>query len=163
MAKYLKINGNAMDQGTFLQSSTGAGDADKPISTDSSGRIDTSFMPVGIGADVKVANAAENLAANDLVNFSSSGTVRKADASNGRPAHGFVTASVTLGNPATVYKEGTITGMSGLTPGARYFLSVTAGLATATAPTVVGQLWQPVGDAVSTTELDFEREPAIVL
>ena len=193
MAKYLRINGNNQEQAASVQTSAGAGDADKIVSLnssgildstvvnstvtsagagsagklaalDSSGRLDNTMMPSGIGADVFTATASEALAANDLVNQATDGTVRKADASNGRDVSGFVKAAVSNGAAATVYKEGSLTGLSGLTPGARYFLSATtAGSRTATAPTTPGQLWQPIGKAVSATEIDYEPELPITL
>lgn len=142
--------------------SAGAGDAGKVVALDASGRVDNSVMPVGIGADTKSLVAFENLAAGDLVNvFDDGGTekVRKADASNGRRAHGFVLSAVTATNPATVYFEGTITGLTGLTRGAQYYVSGgTAGLATSTAPSTTGHIVQDIGVAVSATEISFEPQ-----
>lgn len=188
--KYLKFASDmqGQTQGTAIETSAGAGDAEKIVATNTSGviddslmgaatsgsnvvlktgvdgRVDNSVLPVGIGADVTNATANETLSANDLVNFASDGGVRKADASNGRFAQGFVKSAVSSGATAAVYKEGAISGLSGLTPGARYFLSATVpGGISATAPTTVGHLWQPVGDAVSATELDFEKQPHVTI
>jgi 3-oxoacyl-[acyl-carrier protein] reductase len=50
--------------------------------------------------------------------------VRKADATAvGKEANGYVLASVTSGDAATVYFDDEITGLTSLTPGARYYLS----------------------------------------
>lgn len=149
-----------------VSTSAGAGDAAKLPALDGTGRLDTSFMPVGIGADTATISATENLAAGDFVNVhnSSGAKVRKADASNGRTAHGFVLAAVTSGNPATVYFEGQNTGVTGKTPGATQFLSAsTAGASTETAPTTAGQVVQQLGVAASATVIVFEAEQPITL
>jgi hypothetical protein len=71
---------------------------------------------------------------------------------------------VTSPSNATVYLDGTITGLTSLTPGAAYYLSgATAGAVTATAPTTSGYLSQEVGIALSTTELNFEEQQPITL
>jgi hypothetical protein len=148
-----------------VASSAGAGDAAKVVQLDGTGRIDNTMMPVGIGADVATIAASENLAAGDFVNVhdSSGAKVRKADATTaGKEAHGFVLAVVTSGNNATVYFEGTNTGVSGATPGPVY-LSATAGLTAATAPSSSGNVVQRVGVAVSATAINFEPHPPVVL
>lgn len=147
--------------------SAGAGDAGKVPALDSAGKLDTSVMPVGIGADTKTIVASENLAAGDLVNvWNDTGTikVRKADATSpSKRAHGFVLSSVSSAANATVYFEGTITGLSSLTLGGTYFLGTTAGAATATATTTAGHIVQQVGVAVSATELSFEPQQPVEL
>lgn len=146
-----------------VATSAGAGDAGKLVALDGSGRIDTSAMPVGVGPDTNTITATEALAAGDYVNVHSGG-VRKADASNGRPAHGVVLAGVANGAPATVYFEGTNTQLSGLTLGADQYLSATTpGARTATAPSTAGQLVQPLGVAVSTTAAQIEIRQPITL
>lgn len=151
-----------------VNTSAGAGDGGKLPQLDSTGRLDDSFMPVGIGADVKVLPTSENLAAGDLVNvYDSAGTAtaRKADAtSEGKEAHGFVLAGSTSPANATVYMEGTLTGLTSLTPGARQYLdTATAGGRTETAPTSAGNVSQYVGVAISATEISFEpAEPITV-
>lgn len=163
--KFLKLGTSGVEEKEATVQSTGASDAGKIVALDSDGKLHTSVLPTGVGAEVKVAVTSENLSAGDLVNFwSDAGTlkVRKADASNNRPAHGFVLNSVASGNNATVYLEGTITGLTGLTPGARYWLSATTpGGVTTTIPTTSGHIAQEVGIAISTTELSFERQQPI--
>ena len=166
--KYIALSSGELAEIEAMQSSAGAGDAGKIPALDSSGRIDSTMMPVGIGADTKSITASENLAASDLVNIhnSSGEKARKADASGGlaKRAHGFVLASVSSGQPATVYFEGTITGLSGLTPGASQFLSgTTAGAATATAPTTPTHIAQNIGVAISATEISFEPQRPVVI
>ena len=150
-----------------ISSSAGAADAGKIPALDASGRIDNSLMPVGIGADTKNVVASEALAAGALVNiYDNAGTptVRNADATtSGKPVVGFVLAAAASGATATVYFEGTITGLTGLTAGTRMYLDTTAGAITATAPSAAGNVVQYVGTAISPTELSFEPADQIVL
>lgn len=109
-----------------------------------------------------VLTATENLAADALVSFWASG-VRNANATdNTKPAGGFVTAAVASGSPATVYLAGLIT-LSSLTPGAPYYLGISSGTATASAPSSGGNLVQQVGIAASATQLVFNPQPGITL
>ncbi|MBK6418460.1 MAG: hypothetical protein IPF79_04615 [Ignavibacteria bacterium] len=145
--------------------SAGAGDSGKIVKLDGSGRIASSMMPVGIGADTKDLVASEALSAGDLVNvWDDAGTqkARKADASNGRRAVGFVLAGVAGGATATVYFEGTISGMTGLTIGGAVYLG-TSGANTQTAPSTAGHISQEIGLAVSTTEISFEPQRPITI
>jgi hypothetical protein len=165
--KYLKNSGGQLAEVEGTTTSSGAGSAGKIVALDSAGKLDNTMMPTGIGATTKLAATTESLSAGDLVNlFNDSGTIkaRKADASNGRRAHGFVLSAVTSPNNATVYLDGTITGLTGLTPGAAYYLSgATAGAATATAPTTSGYISQEIGIALSATEINFEEQQPITL
>lgn len=121
--------------------------------------------PVSGGASASLP-ASEALAANDLVNvWNDAGVarVRKANAtSSGKEAHGFVEAAVTSGATATVKMSGIATN-SGLTAGTRYFLSTTGGLVTATAPSTAGNIAQPVGIAISATQLLLDCEPGVLI
>lgn len=139
-------------QGTGITiSSTGA----------DSGTGDVTINADAGGAPAIVLDAAEDLAAGDLVNiFNDSGTakVRLADASAEKQADGFVTEAVTNGDPATVHSSGQNDQLSGLTGGVEQYLSASVpGGVTATAPTGSGNLVQRVGKAISATELDFKK------
>lgn len=163
--KYLQLVSGNQAEKEALVVSTGVSDAGRVVATDGTGKIDTSVLPIGIGADVKILPASENLAAGDLVNvWNDAGTskVRKADNSNNRRAVGFVIAGVTAPANATVYLEGTITGLTSLTPGATVFLG-TLGAVTATAPSGAGVISQQVGTALSATEVTFEPQPTVLL
>lgn len=145
--------------------SAGAGDSGKLVALDAAGRIDSTMMPVGVGADTAIITTSEALSAGDLVNVwnSSGAKVRKADATiAGKEASGFVLSAFGNGAAATVYFEGTNTAVSGLTPGPQ-FLSTTAGIATATAPSASGNIVQRVGFAVSATALNFQSQPPVTL
>lgn len=144
----------------------GGGDADKIPALDASGKLTMAMMPTGVAADTETIQASENLAAGDFVNIHdvTGARVRKADASNGRQAHGFVLSAVTSGQNATVYFESSNTGVSGFTPGATVYLSAaSAGLATATPPSTAGQIVQRLGVAASATRINVEFAPPITL
>lgn len=163
--KYIYNNSGTLTEKAAIISSAGAGDSGKIIALDAAGRIDNSMMPVGIGTDTGAIIASENLSAGDFVNIwnSAGAKVRKADATTaGKRAHGFVLASVTSGNTATVYFEGTNTAVTGQTPG-EVFLSTTAGLSAATAPSSSGNVVQRIGFAISATAINFQAGEAITL
>lgn len=154
-----QLDSSLMPGGDPVDASAGAGDAGKLPKLDSSGKLASTMMPTGIGANTLSVVTSENLSAGNLVNvWDNSGTLnaRKADATAaGKRAHGFVLASTTSGQNATVYFDGTITGLSGLTLGATYFLNTTAGAMTTTAPSTTGNVVQEVGVATSATTFDF--------
>lgn len=148
-----------------VAASAGAGDAAKVVQLDSSGRVDSSMMPVGIGADTAVITTSEAIASGDFVNIwnSSGAKVRKADATvAGKEAHGFVLVGVGSGASATVYFEGTNTGVSGQTPGP-VFLGTTAGLAVSAAPSGSGNVVQRIGFATSATSVNFQSGVPVTL
>lgn len=165
--KYIRQNAGQLAEVEGTVTSAGAGDAGKIPALDSSGKLDSSLMPSGIGADTEVMATSENLSAGDLVNiWNDAGTrkARKADASNGRRAHGFVLTPVTSPANATVYMSGDITGLTSLTPGANMYLSATtAGASTSTSPSTAGQMSQEIGTAVSATSIVFKPQQPITL
>lgn len=163
------LNGSGVLDATIVNSKTtsaGAGDSGKLPALDGSGKLDTSFMPTGIAADTAAIATSESLAAGDLINvWNNTGTanVRKADATSvGKEAHGFVLAVFTHPTTATVYFEGNNSAVAGLTPGKQY-LSTTAGLSTATAPSGSGNVVQIIGTATSATNLNFQETQPVVL
>lgn len=145
--------------------SAGAGDAGKIPALDSSGKLDQSFMPPGVGADTKVIQASEALAAGDYVNIhdvSGSARIRKADASAAgatKRAHGFVLDNVSSGANGAVYFEGDNTAVTGLTSGLTYVLShtVPGGVVVQSSGTsTAGHILQELGSASSATSLNTE-------
>jgi len=165
--KYLYNNQGTITEKAATVVSTGVNEAGKIVALDSTGKLDNSVLPVGVGPDTKILPAAEALGAGDFVNiFNDAGTVkvRKADATTaGKEANGFVLSAVTAGADATVYFEGTNNQLSGLTGGAVYFLSTTAGGVTSTAPSSSGNVVQRIGRALSATEINVEFSTPIVL
>jgi hypothetical protein len=162
MAKYIANVTGKLKEVQPITTSAGAGDASKIIQTDSTGRIDNSLMPVGIGAEVAVGTAGEALTAGNFVNLFSGATglgVRKADAStNAKPADGFVLNSYSNAQSGvTVYLlSQTNTAVTSLTLGSEYWLDTTPGAVTTTAPSASGNIVQLLGRATSTTSLLFE-------
>jgi len=167
MAKYLALINGRIKEVLGLSTSAGADDAGKIPELDGSGRLDSSMMPVGFGSETKVIQAVENLAAGDFVNIhvvSGNVRVRKADASNGRIAHGFVLNSVTSGQNATVYYGNLNTAVSGRTIGVEQYLSAnTAGAVVETPPTGSGHIVQRLGVATGATEMLVEIQTPVEL
>jgi hypothetical protein len=155
MPKFFTFNDTSQtfDEVAFI-STGGAGNENKAVQTNAQGFIDASMLA---SAEVKVGNASEAITANQLVYFKADGTVAKASgAVSGHKAQGWAANSASVGQPVTVYQEGTIGGLTGLTPEATLYLSATtAGAYTETAPTGSGEMLQVVGVALSTTELNF--------
>lgn len=145
--------------------------AGKITALDGTGRLDSSIMPVGVAPDVDIANAFETLtAATPFVYKRSDGTYANASAAvGGNAALGFILSNVATGQPATVFFEGRVTGLTGLTPGARYYLSdaTPGGLTSTPVDNTVagsaGKLHQYLGRAISATTLSFEADDFVVL
>lgn len=166
--KYISNSSGQMTEVAANQSSAGAGDAGKIVALDSAGRLDSSMMPAGFGAETQSIEAGENLSAGNFVNiYDDSGTtkVRKADASGGnaKKADGYVLAGVTSGQTATVYYGNVNNQLSGMTKGAIQYLSGTAGGRTETAPSTAAHIVQRLGKAISATEMLVEIQDTIVL
>ena len=165
--RFLTVVASGLKQlATAITTSAGVGDANKIVATDGTGRLDPSLMPTGVGVSTLTVTASEALTAGDFVNLHDvTGTrARKADASNNRPAHGFVLTGIASAASGTVYLQGLNTSLTGLTPGVLRFLSGSgAGTSTATAPTTAGHIVQELGVAVSATAINFEYNDFIQL
>lgn len=141
-------------------------DAQRLIS-DFSKMVQTTFDKAPTPEDASVGfEATEDIDAGMFVNvYNASGTakIRKANATdNTKPADGFIIADVANGDSVEVYFGGKLnTALTGLTPGATYFLSTTGGDVTITAPTGSGNIQQIIGEAVSDTAIQFEPQPYI--
>jgi hypothetical protein len=164
--KFLRLLNGLFAEATTVQTSAGAADADKIPSLDAGGKLSSTMMPAGLGADTRDVVASEAIAAGDLVNlWNDSGTlkVRKADnAVAGKEAVGFAQSAISSAATGTVTFDGTISGKTGLTIGARYWLG-TSGSIVATAPSTSGNVVQCVGIAASAPELVFEQGCPVTL
>jgi hypothetical protein len=162
--KLINVNANGTQQEySGITASAGAGSSGEVIVADANGRVDASFMPVGFGQDAITAVAAEALSAGDLVYFNASGAVLKADATAiAKQARGYVTSAVANAANATVFFDDSNTALTGLTPGATYYLSVTSGAVTTTPTTTSGQIVQEVGFASSATTLRVNIQEPII-
>lgn len=162
MAKYFRNNAGLLKEEQALITSSGAGDANKIVETGSDGKLSITLMPSSVGPETRSILASENLTAGNVVQvWDNAGTpnVRKADASNGRFAMGFVLSNVTSGNNAEVYFEGAVTGLTSLTTGGALFLSgTTAGAVTNTAPSTSTHWVQHLGYATSTSSFTFSPQ-----
>lgn len=166
MTTFLDIDSSTgrRKQKRAVQTSAGAGDATKLVALNSAGKIDNTMMPDGVGADAVNRTASEAISARAIVNIASDGTVRNADASTeGFEAMAFAPGAISNGASGEIRFDGTITGLSGLTPGAFYFLSETAGGITLTAVSGANKVSQIVGQAISTTELTFQPGEPVTL
>ena len=164
--KFLRLVNGVLTEIFGVQTSAGAANAGDLVSLDDTGRIHSSMLPVGVGADTATITASETLAAGNWVNVWNDGgvaKVRRADATTaGKEAHGFVLSAVTSGGSAMVYFEGTNTQVTSQTPGPVY-LQTTAGVGGATVPSASGNVVQQIGVAVSATAVNFERGAPVTL
>jgi len=167
--KYLDLVNGELTQREANQTSAGAPDAGKIPALGADGKLAASMLPASSGGDESLRSVltGEALVAGDFVNYYDNGGTlecRKADASNGRPAHGFVESGYGAGVQADTYLWGVSSGHTGLTPGARVFLSsITPGAPTETPTTASGEQVQAIGTALSTTEINFVRSEPITL
>lgn len=117
-----------------------------------------------VDAANKVVNsytADEALSARDVLYISAADNVSKALATNTSQSYamGLAVASAADTAPVEVQSEGVMTGFTGLTAGARYYLDAsTAGAITSTIPTGTGNTVVQVGYAKSTTALHIHIE-----
>lgn len=164
--KYLKHDAAGGFTEVEATGTGGVGKANMIPALDVSGRLDTTMMPTGIGAETAIIEAFGALAAGDFVNvYNDGGTakVRKADASSATaPANGFVLSAVVSGADATVYFGGLNSAVTGVTPG-QHFLSTTPGASNHVAPSGSGQIVQRVGFAVSANTINFTPQDPILL
>lgn len=162
------VSGKLKALQAIIVSSGGANDGDL-VALDSTGKLDVTVMPIGIGPDVAVVTVAEaaGLAAGDYVNiFDSTGPkVRLADNSNGREAHGFVKEAFADAAVATIFFEGPNADLSGLTAGQRVFLGVAGGILTTPLVPVTdtGKLSQLLGTATKSIEVNTDIDDCIQL
>jgi hypothetical protein len=128
--------------------------------------LETALAASGSGSTALIIplTAGEALSSGDAVYLSSSSSkVYKAENDDTREkatVFGFVNAAVAAdGDEASVVVRGkVVTSTSSLTVGTAYYLSSTAGAITATAPSTSGDFTVPVGQAISTTEIDVKTQ-----
>lgn len=133
--------------------------------TDSGGTKGFFDLPTGGG---ETYTAGENIGAGDLVYVSATDTVMKADANTStKAAVGFAPSAITSGNPGTIIMHaGKITGLTGLTANAFYYLSnsTTGAFALHASLTfATNDIQQKVGIAESTTILRFFAGETILI
>jgi hypothetical protein len=150
------------------QTSAGSGSAGQIVALNSSGVLDSTLFPAGLGEASITVVASESLAAGAMVNlWSNAGVlnVRNANATDAtKPVSGFVASAFASSATATVYFFGQlVTGVSGLTIGAPVYLATTAGGVTPTAPSASGNLVCVLSQAaISATEFVLEKVSSII-
>lgn len=107
-------------------------------------RIDNSYI------------AGEDIDAAEVVYISAADTVMLADCATNYSAMGVAYASALSTAPIMITSSGVAEGFSGLTAGARYFLSATPGAVTTTAPTASGDRVVQVGYAKNATAMNIQ-------
>lgn len=169
--KYLARVAGKTKQRELAVVSTGASDAGRGVALDSTGRLDSTVMPVGVGANTQSMPASEALGAGTFVNlWGDSGVLkaRLADNSNGRQADGYVLEAVASAGTAAVYPlDAMNSALSGLTAGTDYWLGTAGGvIATPLVETDVAnvnKISQYLGKAKSATELLTTDDSYVVL
>lgn len=164
--KYLSVDPTtAQPTETYpITATSGTGNAGQIIATNAAGMIDPTFI-----ANTNAASftASEAISAGALINiWNNSGTpnVRNADSSvYTKRADGYMPSAVisgAVGSP--VLREGINSGLTGLTPGANYFLGSTGGI-TLTAPSGTNSIIQNVGIATNSTSLSFFADYRLII
>jgi hypothetical protein len=167
--RYLSVNTAGVQvEKSALDSSAGAGSAGALVALDALGRLPANMMPAGIGVDSVTCIASEAISAGQLVTFWDNAGVLKAKLADsttinalGR-ADAFATAAVALNATGTFYKEGTVTGVSGLTVGGAVYLSAAGGVSSAVVAPGSNATLQFLGIALSATTFDFEPDRPII-
>jgi hypothetical protein len=118
----------------------------------------------GTSNSVVVTQAAHGFVVGDVLYLNGSVyTKARADSANTSSVAGIVSRIQSV-NVFQLTSGGKMSGLTGLTVGADYFLSpVTSGLLTVTEPTTTGHVSQPVGIALSATELQVAIKRGVVI
>ncbi len=151
-------------------SSTGVAQAGDILALDPSGKIDVSVLPTGVGPDVKLVEASEDLGAGNYVNFfDDAGTekVRLADNSNGRAADGWVESAFLTGETAEVFFEGPNPAAPTNVAGDRAYLGTAGGVIVTpldpTNPADDGKLHQYLGKYIDSGTINTDIDDCIEL
>jgi hypothetical protein len=123
---------------------------------------------VSTGVYITGLTATEAIAAQAPINIYYSGgqaCMRNANAAAASqfPCHGFANAAVATGSSVPVYTDGYVAGLSGLTPGQDYYLGTGAGEISTVGATAAGCLYQRLGVALTTTTLEIDLMPAVLI
>jgi hypothetical protein len=153
-----------VDSGTNSNGSSGGGGGGGVSGIGTNGSTGTS----SVGIYVTNVVAGEAIAAGAPVNlFTSGGTpaCRNANAASTsqREAHAFNATAVAPGQQATVYINGVVSGLAGLTPGQDYYLGTGSGAISSTGASQSGQLYQKLGVGLNNTSLIMDLSPAVLL
>ena len=168
--KILQRSAGVTSQYIPVTTSVGAGSSGKIPALGSDGKLDPSMYNPGADPTYQIT-AYEAIGAGKFYNmFVDSGVLkaRLADNSNGRPAHGFVKASVAASGTGVGFPlDVTNSSLTGLNVGTTYFLGTAGGVIAAPLdaadPAKVGFIDQKIGMALSATELATDDYDYVVL
>jgi len=174
---YLRMLAGRLQQVAATVISRGSANGGDLVALGDDGKLHSSVLPSGVGANTQVIPASELIGAGKFVNYwkdSSSGSavlkIRLADNSNGRRADGFVLDQVASGANGTVYPLDQVnSALSALDAGTDYFLGTAGGVTatpldeTSTDNQGKGKITQFLGVAKSTTELITSDSQAVTL
>ena len=149
----------------------GAPSAQRIPRLNAAGELDVSMIPSSVGgAGTLTCTASEALIVGPVDVYNNAGVLsaRKADATSGsvKPADGYVKQTYSSGAAdVVVFRQGNVTGLSGLTIGGDVFLGKTPGtFVQSVAGYGAGDFVQKLGLAVSATAVLFELgDPGIEL
>ena len=166
--RYKTLNNGKDTMVEATDTSTGVAEAGDIVALGTDGKLDPSLLPVGVGPDVKIAEADEALSAGDYVNFFDDGgtvKVRLADNSNGREAHGFVLDAFSAAANATVFFEGPNTAAPAGTAGQRAYLGTAGSVITTPLDpaTEAGKIHQLLGTYIDTNEINTDIDDCVQL
>lgn len=155
--KFVKLVAGKHEEESAVVTSAGAASEGAIPALDANGKLDSTLMPAGLGADSQAMVASETIANGDFVNiWSDAGAfkIRKADATNqAKEAHGYVLVGGAATATLTMFFDDPNTAVTGQVPGDVYLSATVPGKSTATIPTASGNIVQRVGVAVSATNV----------
>lgn len=168
MDKFIELKEGELAEKKPAITSSGGVDGGRLVALDeNTGKLDPSVMPSGIGADNITATCSDNLSPGNLVNLWVDGGVlkaRKANASLGYRASGFVLDAGSVGNTIQVSMEGSMVGLGAIVPGLPYFLSEsTPGTHSDSPPTSSDFILQEIGTGRSLDSISFEPQSPVLL
>lgn len=137
------------------------GTAGQVLTSDGLGQVTFQDVPTASATRICTSYTASGAIADaEAVYISAASTVALADASAESTARviGFADGAIADTTSGDICHDGVLDGFTGLTPGARYFLSETAGAITTTPPTSDESAVVQVGIAKSATELHIDIE-----
>lgn len=165
--KFLTQNIGQLKEVQATTTSAGAGNSGQIPALNSSGVLDITLMPIGVGTPTIVLPTTEIIAAGAFINvWNNAGTpsVRNANATDTtKPAHGYVLAGFGSGSNATVYLASENNVLTGLSVGSVYYLTTTGGVVSTTPPNTTGNSLQTVGYAINTTTIQYSQSIPIQL
>ena len=158
--KYLAFNTTTGDPEVKTALDTPDGNGGNLIKTDADDKINESYMPIGIGAEIEIMPSLDALTGSIFVNIYFDDTVRKcrkaSAADTGKKVWGWVLESVDAAANASVRFDEIVTGLTNLEIGKDYYLSDTVpGTIVVDSPITTDHYSQKIGSAVSETKLLF--------